>query len=132
MAAIAAALAEFQASRAGVRGLVESGVSSVPPIFQAPSGHCPRALAKKFSTPTVDLSLPRPAIVPLVGAAARTYGFFHVTNHGVPDGLVISAVRAFHELPLAIRSTLYALTPVGGVRYGTLPYPPCCPVVLPC
>ncbi|KAB8081746.1 hypothetical protein EE612_003242 [Oryza sativa] len=129
-AAAASSLAEFHASRAGVRGLVESGATAVPPLFLPPG--CgrerstpptpPRATA--FAIPTVDLSLPRSATVPLVRAAATSCGFFHVTSHGVPRGTVasaVAAVRAFHEQPAASRSPCYSLAPVGGVAYSTIP-----------
>uniref|UniRef100_A0A0E0JJU7 Fe2OG dioxygenase domain-containing protein n=2 Tax=Oryza punctata TaxID=4537 RepID=A0A0E0JJU7_ORYPU len=128
----AASLAEFHASRAGVHGLVESGVTALPPLFLAPgcgSGRSPPPPPATTTTaasaiPTVDLSLPRSATVPLVRAAARSCGFFHVTNHGVPHGTVASAVaaaRAFHEQPAASRSPCYSLAPVGGVAYSTIP-----------
>jgi hypothetical protein len=117
-----AALAEYHASRAGIRGLIDSGVTTVPPFFLAPASPYTPALDTSFAIPTVDLSLPRSAAVPLVGAAARTCGIFYVTNHGVQADALVSAVRAFHELPLAVRSELYTLTPVGGVTYCTVPY----------
>ncbi|KAF0919644.1 hypothetical protein E2562_030827, partial [Oryza meyeriana var. granulata] len=121
----AASLADFHASRAGVRGLVESGVTAVPPLFLAPRPSPPTTTA--FAIPTVDLSLPRSATVALVRAAARTCGFFHVTNHCVPPGTVasaVAAVRAFHEQPVATRSPCYSLAPVGGVAYSTIPIQP--------
>ncbi|KAK1699077.1 hypothetical protein QYE76_015774 [Lolium multiflorum] len=112
-------------SRGGVRGLVESGITSVPPYFQSPAPGSPAVeRTTTFAMPTIDLSLPRAAIVPLVGEAARTCGIFYVTNHGVDAGAAVSAVRTFHELPLASRSPLYTITPVDGVTYGTMPYAP--------
>ncbi|KQK08219.1 1-aminocyclopropane-1-carboxylate oxidase homolog 1 [Brachypodium distachyon] len=123
----AAALAAFQASRAGVRGLVESGVASVPPLFLMPIDSCqPPVEQTTFAIPTVDLALPHSATMPLVRAAARSCGFFLVTNHGVDAavGSAVSAVRAFHEQPLATRSAFYSPTPVGSVTYSTIPIHP--------
>jgi isopenicillin N synthase-like dioxygenase len=124
----AAALAKYHESGGGVRSLVESGVTSVPPYFQfltpESPGSAPGLKTATFTIPTVDLSLPRTAIVSLIGEAARTIGIFYVTNHGVDADAVVSAVRTFHELPLASRSPLYTLTPVGGVTYSTKPQPP--------
>ncbi|KAK1665169.1 hypothetical protein QYE76_053328 [Lolium multiflorum] len=127
----ATALAEFRASRAGVRGLVESGITSVPRLFLAPrpSSPCtpPAENEIPFAIPTVDLALPRSATVQLVRAAARSFGFFHVTDHGdVHAGTVdsaVSAVRAFHELPPATRSAFYTPACVGSVTYSTIPIP---------
>lgn len=80
----ATALAEFHESRGGVRRLVESGVTAVPRLFLVPDTTQPPRGVTDFAIPTVDLSLPRSDTVALIGAAARSYGFFHVTNHGVP------------------------------------------------
>jgi isopenicillin N synthase-like dioxygenase len=118
----------FHESRAGVRGLVQSGVNAIPPIFLVPTSPSPRSPTTAFAIPAVDLSLPRRDTVALVRAAACSCGFFHVTNHGVPAGVVdsaVSAVRAFHEQPRAVRSALYSIEPVGGaVTYSTIPVAP--------
>ncbi|TKW14820.1 hypothetical protein SEVIR_5G192900v4 [Setaria viridis] len=125
-----AALASFHESRAGVRGLVESGVTAVPPIFltaTAPSPQSPASTTTAFAIPAVDLSLPRSDTVALVRAAARSCGFFHGINHGVPAGIVdsaLSAARAFHEQPRAARSAFYSLEPVEAVAYSTIPNAP--------
>lgn len=67
----AAALAAFQASRAGVRGLVESGVASVPPLFLMPIDSCqPPVEQTTFAIPTVDLALPHSATMPLATRSA--------------------------------------------------------------
>jgi isopenicillin N synthase-like dioxygenase len=124
----AAAVAVFHESRAGVRGLVQSGVNAIPPLFLVPTSPSPRSPTTAFAIPAVDLSLPRRDTVALVRAAACSCGFFHVTNHGVPAGVVdsaVSAVRAFHEQPRAVRSALYSIEPVGGaVTYSTIPVAP--------
>ncbi|XP_066308959.1 1-aminocyclopropane-1-carboxylate oxidase homolog 1-like [Miscanthus floridulus] len=77
--------------------------------------------------PTVDLFLPHSQAVALVGAAARSCGFFQVTNHGIPVGTVesaLSAVRAFNEQPLAARSAYYSVSTAGPAVYTTVPIPP--------
>ncbi|TVU34000.1 hypothetical protein EJB05_15821, partial [Eragrostis curvula] len=123
----AAALAAFHDSRGGVRSLVESGVTAVPPLFLVPTADPPSSAATDFfAIPTVDLSLPLTDTVALVRAAARSCGFFHVVNHGVPAGAIdaaVSAVRSFHEQPIAERSTFYSLAPIGAVSYSTIPHP---------
>lgn len=126
----AGAVAVFHESRAGVRGLVESGVNAIPRIFLTPTSPSPRSpTTTAFAIPAVDLSLPRRDTVALVRAAACSCGFFHVTNHGVPTGIVdsaVSAVRAFHEQPRAARSAFYSIEPGGGgaVTYSTIPIAP--------
>jgi isopenicillin N synthase-like dioxygenase len=116
------AVLKFHESRLGVRGLVESGVATVPPLFLA---HVSSA-AGNFAVPSVDLSLPRAHAAALVRAAASSCGVFEVTNHGVPAGTVESAlseVRAFNEQPFAARSQLYSVTPIGSVTYTTTAIP---------
>ncbi|EES00873.1 hypothetical protein SORBI_3003G182200 [Sorghum bicolor] len=130
----AAAVAVFHESRAGVCGLVQSGVKAIPPIFLMPTSPSPRSptTTTAFAIPSVDLSLPRRDTVALVRAAACSCGFFHVTNHGVPAGVVdsaVSAVRAFHdEQPRAARSAFYSIEPAvggaGAVTYSTIPIAP--------
>lgn len=128
--AAVASLAECHAPPAGVRGLVESGATAMPPLFlppgygheRSPSPPPPRPMA--FAIPTVDPSLPCSATVPVVRVAACSCGFFHLTSHGDPHDTVassVAAMRAFHEQPIASRSLCYSLAPVGGVTYSTIP-----------
>ncbi|TVU08351.1 hypothetical protein EJB05_41754, partial [Eragrostis curvula] len=123
----ASELAAFHESRAGVQGLVESGVTAVPPIFLMPataSSWSSPAPTTAFAVPVVDLSLPRSDTVKLVRAAATSLGLFHVTNHGIPSGTIdaaVAAARAFHEQPAAARSAFYSATFAGAVAYSTIP-----------
>ncbi|CAO2190518.1 unnamed protein product [Urochloa humidicola] len=120
----ARAVFEFHETRGGVRGLVESGVTSVPPQFVAPVP--PVSSAAAFAAPSVDLSLPRAQAAALVRAAARSFGIFRVTNHGVPAGAIaaaLAAVAAFNEQPFAARSPHYCPTPIGAITYATVPIP---------
>ncbi|CAO2190519.1 unnamed protein product [Urochloa humidicola] len=120
----ARAVFELHETRGGVRGLVESGVTSVPPQFVAPVP--PVSSAAALAAPSVDLSLPRAQAAALVRAAARSCGIFHVTNHGVPAGAIaaaLAAVAAFNEQPFAARSPYYCPTPIGATTYATVPIP---------
>nr|CAB3473214.1 unnamed protein product [Digitaria exilis] len=122
----AMAMFNFHETRAGVRGLVESGVTTVPPLFVAPTP--PVTSPRRFSLPSVDLSLPRARAAVLVRAFARSYGIFQVTSHGVPPGAVASAlyaIRAFNEQPFAARSRFYTTEAHASraVTYATVPIP---------
>ncbi|CAL4915954.1 unnamed protein product [Urochloa decumbens] len=78
-AGCAALLKAFDESHTGVRGLVESGVSSVPDIFLHPDPYASASLAPPGVTiPIVDLSLSFPAAAVAVAATARHWGFFHL------------------------------------------------------
>ena len=46
-------------------------------------------VASDYSTvPTVDLAAPAAESAALVGRALREFGFFYITNHGVPQQLI--------------------------------------------
>ncbi|CAO2175628.1 unnamed protein product [Urochloa humidicola] len=111
-------------SRAGVRGLVESGVSSVPDIFRHPDPYASIPLAPPgVSIPVVDFSLPFADAAAAATEAARTWGFFHLINHSAVDAdypsRALAAVRAFNELPATERAPYYSRPVDGGVNYFT-------------
>ncbi|KAL6861705.1 hypothetical protein ACP4OV_017405 [Aristida adscensionis] len=119
----AALLRAFDESRTGVRGLVESGVSSVPALFLHPDPYASAPLAPPaVAIPLVDLSLPAPLAAAAAAEAARRWGFFHLVNHGVPEdhpARALAAVRAFNELPPADRAAHYGRAVAGGVSYSS-------------
>ncbi|PAN25125.1 hypothetical protein PAHAL_4G277300 [Panicum hallii] len=123
----AALLKAFDESRTGVRGLVESGVSSVPALFVHPDPYASAPLAPPgVSIPVVDLSLPATLAAAAAAEAARSWGFFHLINHhqalGVPEDYparALAAVRAFNELPAAERAAHYGRAMPGGVSYSS-------------
>ncbi|XP_071908448.1 1-aminocyclopropane-1-carboxylate oxidase homolog 4-like [Coffea arabica] len=125
-------LKEFDESKMGVKGLSDSGVSTIPSIFL----HPPETLSDlKSSTtscstgiPVVDLSnlhsdFHRPRIVEQIREAASSWGFFHVVNHGVPVSVLdetIAAIRAFHEQPREEKAEYYKRDQEGhGVMYAS-------------
>ena len=118
----AALLKAFDESRTGVRGLVESGVSTVPDLFVHPDPYASVPHAPPgVSIPVVDLSLPAPLAA---AKAARDWGFFYLVNYEalVPSdypGKALAAVRAFHELPAPERSAHYGRAMGGGVSYSS-------------
>ncbi|KAJ1258862.1 hypothetical protein BS78_10G108000 [Paspalum vaginatum] len=123
----AALLKAFDEARTGVRGLVESGVSSVPALFVHPDPYASTPLAPPgVSIPVVDLSLPAPLAAAAAAEAARSWGFFHLVNHhqalGVPEDYparALAAVRAFNDLPATERAAHYGRAMDGGVSYSS-------------
>ncbi|KAJ0987242.1 hypothetical protein J5N97_005598 [Dioscorea zingiberensis] len=115
------ALKEFDDTKAGVKGLVDSGITTIPAIFRHPNLHLSPA-ASHLSIPTVDLSLPRSIVVDHIVSASKQWGFFQVVNHGIPLSAIentISAIRSFHELPADVRTQHYTRERVGGVSYSS-------------
>ncbi|XP_038697210.1 1-aminocyclopropane-1-carboxylate oxidase homolog 1-like [Tripterygium wilfordii] len=108
----------FDESKAGVKGLVDSGITSIPPFFI----HPPDSLSTIVRTssnpniiPTIDLSGvysdKRPVLVQQVAHACRELGFFQIVNHGIPLKVMenmIGAVKSFHEQPTEIKSRIYS------------------------
>ncbi|KAF3684032.1 1-aminocyclopropane-1-carboxylate oxidase -like protein 12 [Capsicum annuum] len=88
-----AELQAFDETKAGVKGLVDAGITKVPRIFVQPSKSEDSTIDsnKKFSFPVVDLDgikedpIKRKKIVQEVGHASETWGFFQVINHGIPS-----------------------------------------------
>ncbi|XP_058079104.1 1-aminocyclopropane-1-carboxylate oxidase homolog 4-like [Magnolia sinica] len=119
---------DFDDSKIGVKGLVESGTTTIPRFFI----HPPEKLTEikhpptNLSIPAVDLSDVdsdrRSAIIQQIYEASHTWGFFQVTNHGIPLSAIdemISAIRSFNEQPPHVRSQYYGRGQGGGVAYNT-------------
>ncbi|CAN1151737.1 1-aminocyclopropane-1-carboxylate oxidase homolog 1 [Linum perenne] len=83
-----AELKAFDATKAGVKGVVDSGVKEVPRIFHAPP-HCVEPglpfspTDPDYILPTIDLE--RKKTVEEIRDASESWGFFQIVNHGVPE-----------------------------------------------
>nr|CAB3482835.1 unnamed protein product [Digitaria exilis] len=125
-------LQAFDDTRAGVKGLVDAGVTAIPAIFH----HPPDALALESAScddeddddasaiPVIDLSgaAPREDVVARVRAAAEAVGFFQVVNHGVPDELMaamLAGIRRFNEGPVEAKQRLYTRDTAYKVRFSS-------------
>lgn len=87
-----AELQAFDETKAGVKGLVDAGITKVPRMFVQPSKIEDSTIDsnKKFKFPIIDLDgikedpIKRKKIVQEVGQASEAWGFFQVINHGIP------------------------------------------------
>ncbi|CAL5046704.1 unnamed protein product [Urochloa decumbens] len=125
-------LQAFDDTKAGVKGLVDAGVTSIPAIFRHPPASLDLDTTYSSSggddaaaaiIPVVDLSgAPREEVVAQVKAAAESVGFFQVVNHGVPGELmaaVLSGVRRFNEEPLEAKRRAYTRDTARKVRFSS-------------
>ncbi|WCJ24010.1 2-oxoglutarate (2OG) and Fe(II)-dependent oxygenase superfamily protein [Euphorbia peplus] len=123
-------LKNFDESRSGVKGLVDSGITKVPRIFIRPhedliNDNHNTDVITQFKIPVIDLQEMkerRREAVEEVKKAAEEVGFFQLVNHGIEIRLleeVLAAVRGFHELPEAEREKYYTREGRKMVRYGS-------------
>ncbi|KAK1615759.1 hypothetical protein QYE76_021276 [Lolium multiflorum] len=120
-------LKAFDDTKAGVKGLVDAGVTAVPSIFRHPPESLlldacpPHHHQQHFTIPVIDLAAgDRAGLVAQVKAAAKTVGFFQVVNHGVPEPAMsdmLACVRRFHESPAEAKAPYYSRDPGRRVRY---------------
>ena len=122
---------EFDESKMGVKGLSDSGITSIPRFFI----HPPQTLSQLKSSssssspgiPMIDLSNldsphHRPKIVDQIREASKTWGFFQVINHGVAVSALeetINAIKSFHEQPQQVKAKHYVREEGRGVMYAS-------------
>ncbi|KAH7570893.1 hypothetical protein ACOSP7_019423 [Xanthoceras sorbifolium] len=111
---------DFDGTKNGVKGLVDSGITNIPRFFVHPP-HILSDLRYKSATPTDLQNIPtidlsgvdsdqRPTIVEKIGRASRELGLFQIINHGIEvEALerVIGAIKGFHEEPADVKARLY-------------------------
>ncbi|CAK9152454.1 unnamed protein product [Ilex paraguariensis] len=117
---------QFDESKIGVKGLVDSGLTTIPRIFHQPPHNLPtpklNAQKPKLLIPIIDLSDPRSTVVDQIHHSASILGFFQVINHGIPMKVmdhVLSSVKSFHELPKTTRMQYYCRDMSRGAGYFT-------------
>ncbi|PIA25971.1 hypothetical protein AQUCO_10200027v1 [Aquilegia coerulea] len=110
----------FDDTKAGVKGLVDQGVTKVPRIFITPSDG---RVTKPVVSDNVHLGLPvidlkgididvkrRNLVVKEIQDASETWGFFQLLNHGIPLSIMdemTEAVRGFVEEPNEVKAQYY-------------------------
>jgi len=121
-------LTEFDETKAGVKGLIDSGIKHIPRIFL----HAPEDLPKtsdchgtSLQVPAVDLqgindAVRRQEIVEEVREASKCWGFFQLVNHGIPlevlDGM-LNGTKNFHEQDREVKAKFYSRELMKKVKY---------------
>ncbi|XP_062085301.1 1-aminocyclopropane-1-carboxylate oxidase homolog 1-like [Humulus lupulus] len=130
----AKALKAFDDTKAGVKGIVDAGIATLPQIFVMPpedissnnsddhSG-CPQ-----FKVPTVDLKnmdedcWHREKIVDKIRQSCESWGFFKIINHGIQQDVMdemIEGVRRFNEQHQEVKMEFYSRDKMKKVRFNS-------------
>ncbi|XWS31449.1 hypothetical protein CRYUN_Cryun23aG0076900 [Craigia yunnanensis] len=120
---------DFDETKAGVKGIVDSGAVKIPKFFIHPLENLQNPNAGStntvcFQVPVIDLEgfegSRRKEILDGILVASETWGFFQVVNHGVPlcimDGM-LEGVRRFHDQPKDVKMEWYSRDYKQPVRY---------------
>lgn len=123
-------LKEFDDTKAGVKGLVDAGIVSIPKMFIRPAEELVEELNScqtNIEVPTIDLSniqddSRRKEIVDEVRIASEEWGFFQVINYGIPLSVLdemIDGVRMFNEQDLELKKEVYSRDATKKVRFNS-------------
>ncbi|KAJ1395811.1 Oxoglutarate/iron-dependent dioxygenase [Sesbania bispinosa] len=113
-------LKAFDDTKAGVKGLVDEGVTKIPSLFHHPPDKFVKASNlgnTEHIIPVIDLANVskdpsiRQEIVSRIREASETWGFFQVVNHGIPLTVleeIKNGVRRFYEQDTEVKKELYS------------------------
>ncbi|KAK4730706.1 hypothetical protein R3W88_023694 [Solanum pinnatisectum] len=115
-----AELQAFDKTKAGVKGLVDAGITKVPRMFVQPlkieDSRSHNNNNKFIKFPIIDLDgimedpIKRKNIVQEVGHASESWGFFQVINHGIPSHVMEAmkdGVTRFFEQDTEVKKQWY-------------------------
>ncbi|KAM0030526.1 putative deacetoxyvindoline 4-hydroxylase [Helianthus debilis subsp. tardiflorus] len=120
-----AELRAFDEAKTGVKGLVDSGVTEVPPIFHLPSPENLNSQQPELTLPTIDLQgidnnpIRRKEVIEQVKDALESWGFFQLVNHGIPNNILeemIKGVMGFYEQESEVKKQWYTRDMSGKTR----------------
>ncbi|GMY27185.1 1-aminocyclopropane-1-carboxylate oxidase homolog 1-like [Fagus crenata] len=130
----ASELKAFDDTKAGVKGLVDAGVTEIPRIFYHPPENLDNTSATaatgdtQFSIPVIDIQgidkdvIKRREIVERVREASEIWGFFQVVNHGIHVSVLEEmkeGVRRFHEEDSEVKKEFYTRDQMRPVMYNS-------------
>ncbi|XP_062109301.1 1-aminocyclopropane-1-carboxylate oxidase homolog 1-like [Humulus lupulus] len=113
----ASELKAFDESKVGVKGLVDAGITQIPPFFyKSICDDNPIVNDAQFSIPIIDLGglngdpFGRKEIVDRVREASENGGFFQIVNHSIPKSVMEEmkeGVRRFYEQDTEVKKAFY-------------------------
>ena len=125
-------LKAFDETKAGVKGLVDAGVTEIPRIFCHPISddnieNSSVSGETQLRIPVIDLKGlnkdedQRKEIVEKVREASETWGFFQIVNHGIPGSVLEemkNGVRRFYEQETEVKKEFYTRDSTKPVVYN--------------
>ncbi|CAK7346432.1 unnamed protein product [Dovyalis caffra] len=120
----------FNETKAGVKGLVDAGVTKIPTFFVHPPEHVQNPSSEmtgnsaSFQIPVIDFegfeSCRREEVVDEIRKASETWGFFQMVNHGIPVSVLeemLDGAKRFHEQPQEVKTEFYSQDRQQPVRF---------------
>nr|UHH90044.1 2-oxoglutarate dependent dioxygenase tanshinone IIA synthase [Salvia trijuga] len=124
-------LKAFEATKAGVKGLIDAGIQKVPRMFIRPADELVEELncaRSALQVPVIDLGRigeggdAREKVVGEVRAASKELGIFQIVNHGVAAEVMdamLDGVRRFHELDAEVKKLFHPREAMQKVEYAS-------------
>ncbi|KAK1354836.1 1-aminocyclopropane-1-carboxylate oxidase-like [Heracleum sosnowskyi] len=107
----------FDETKAGVKGLVDAGITKLPPMFVDKKATFLDPGTNESIFPVIDLkdvnkdAVSRAKIVEQVQKACEKFGVFQLVNHGIPLNVMdemLDGVRRFNEQDLDAKKHFYS------------------------
>ncbi|KAM0030525.1 putative non-hem dioxygenase domain, isopenicillin N synthase [Helianthus debilis subsp. tardiflorus] len=121
-----AELRAFDETKAGVKGLVDAGITEVPRIFHLPSPENLNTQQPELTLPTIGLQgidedpIRRKDVIEKMKDALESWGFFQLVNHGIPINILEDmkkGVMDFHEQDSEVKKQWYTRDSTSRVLY---------------
>ncbi|PWA61707.1 oxoglutarate/iron-dependent dioxygenase [Artemisia annua] len=116
---------QFDESQIGVKGLLDTGITTIPPFFHQPPENLPSPQPKnqpRLTVPVIDLSQDRSTVVDEIRGASSILGFFQIVNHSISVTSIESVLKDmknFYEQTTEYKMKFYNREVEKGVTYST-------------
>ncbi|GJZ99922.1 1-aminocyclopropane-1-carboxylate oxidase homolog 3-like protein [Tanacetum coccineum] len=116
---------QFDQSKIGVKGLLDTGITTIPGFFHQPPENLPSPKPKnkpQLTIPVIDMSQDRSKVVEDIRRSSSTLGFFQIVNHGVPQAIIDSVLndtKKFYEQSTEYKMQFYNRDLEKGVMYSS-------------
>lgn len=121
-------LKAFDDTKAGVKGLVDAGITEIPRMFMQEPDEFEVSADKQLCFPIIDLEnvdkdpVRRNAVVDEVRYSSEDWGFFGLVNHGIPTSVMaemLDGVRKFYEQDTDAKKAWYTRDVTKKVLYNS-------------